>query len=92
VNESTIPYATPEKGAIAGRDVFGVIVRTVGLLLTLWGVYVAVYLGVVQAFNAPTADQPKESLAAFAVLWIVLGIALVRGEWLVRFAYGPPHT
>ena len=91
MSEPTIPYATPVRGGTPARDVFGVIVRTVGLLLTLWGVYAAAYAVIVEVFNAyPPDGQPKESFVVFAAVWIMLGVALVKGEWLVRFAYGPP--
>ena len=95
MSESTIPYATPAQGttaATAGRDLFGVAVRTVGLLLILWGVYAAANAVIWEVFGGGRpADQPKEGFVVFAVLWPVLGIALLKGEWLVRLAYGPPR-
>jgi hypothetical protein len=84
-----IPYETPhDRRALTARDLFGVIVRTFGLVMVLWGLYTLTYLVNVQAVNAPTRGQPVGSFLITSAFWLVVGFALLRGEWLVRFAYG----
>jgi hypothetical protein len=84
-----IPYATPERRGLTGRDLFGVVVRTAGLLMVVWGIYTIVYLFNIISLRARTDGQPPGTFLIVGALWGVLGLALLRGEWLVRFAYGP---
>lgn len=89
MTEPVIPYATPhEHHGLTARSLFGVVVRTIGLIMILWGLYTLTYLINVRAVNAPTAGQPVGSFLITAVFGLVVGLALLRGEWLVRFAYG----
>jgi hypothetical protein len=88
VTEPVIPYATShERQGLTARSLFGVVVRTLGLVMILWGLYTLTYLINVRAVNAPTAGQPVGSFLITAVFCLVSGLALLRGEWLVRFAY-----
>lgn len=93
-NKGVIPYATPGTGAIEveapswARHLFGLIVRTAGLAITLWGFYTVVYLAIHVAVNEPIYES-RASMFMFAVFLLLAGFALLRGEWLVRFAYGP---
>jgi hypothetical protein len=91
LTEPVIPYETPhDRRALTARDLFGVIVRTFGLLMVLWGLYTLTYLINARAVNAPTSGQPVGSFLITATFWLVGGFLLLRGEWLVRFAYGGP--
>jgi hypothetical protein len=91
LSEPVIPYETPhDRHGLTARDLFSVVVRTIGLVMVLWGLYTLTYLLNVRAVNAPTAGQPVGSFLITAAFWLVGGLALLRGEWLVRFAYGGP--
>ena len=88
MTEPVIPYATPhEHHGLTARGLFGVVVRTVGLIMVLWGLYTLTYLINVRTVNAPAAGQPVGSFLITAAFWLVGGSALLQGEWLVRFAY-----
>jgi hypothetical protein len=76
------------------RKLFGVAVRVVGLWL-------AAYQGLVDLFAAiaTAADQrmtngySAEHRLLVGVFTLIMGVALLKGEWLVRFAYGSePRT
>ena len=43
MNEAPIEYASVAAGPMLARDAFGVVVRTIGLLLVLWGCYSVMY-------------------------------------------------
>jgi hypothetical protein len=94
--ERVLPYATPTTGSIditvptSGRALFGVVVRVAGLGITFWGLYTALYVFIHVTFNERMYGQSKASLVVLAVFLLLVGVALLRGEWLVRFAYGPP--
>ena len=89
LTEPVIPYETPrDRRGLTARDLFGVIVRTSGLIMTLWSLYTLTYLVNVKALNAPTGGQPVGSFVIIAAFWLVGGLLLLRGEWLVRFSYG----
>ena len=89
MTEPVIPYETPhDRRALTARDLFGVVVRTFGLVMVLWGLYTFTYLINVRAVSAPTAGQPVGSFLITGLFWLVGGLALLRGEWLVRFSYG----
>jgi hypothetical protein len=89
VTEPAIPYETPhDRRGLTARDLFGVVVRTMGVVMVLWGLYTLAYVINVRAVNAPTEGQPVESFLITAAFWLVAGTALLRGEWLVRLAYG----
>ena len=90
MSEPVIPYETPpDRHFLTARDLFGVVVRTFGLVMVLWGLYTLAYLLNVRAVNAPTG-QPLGSFLITAFFWLIGGLALLRGEWVVRFAYGGP--
>jgi hypothetical protein len=74
---------------MSGRTIFGVAVRLVGL-------YVTFYMGILDLFSGlgillakPNATHPS-SIPYFTmgVLATLAGLFLIKGEWLVRFAYG----
>lgn len=89
LTEPVIPYETPhDRRALTARDLFGVIVRTFGLMMVLWGLYTLTYLVNVQAVNAPTRGQPVGSFLISAAFWLVGGLVLLRGNWVVGFSYG----
>ncbi|HUR53050.1 MAG TPA: hypothetical protein VMZ71_02885 [Gemmataceae bacterium] len=89
MTEPAIPYATPHERRPRPRDIFGVVVRTFGLAMVLWGMYTLAYLVNALAVKAPMAGQPVGSFLFTAAFWMTGGLALLRGEWVVRFAYGP---
>jgi hypothetical protein len=94
VSDPVISYATPQRRATTARDAFGVIVRTIGLALVLWGLYgclAFLLTRVTPSVILPTflGNYPTVMHAAMAIVFIIAGVALLRGEWLVRFAYGP---
>jgi hypothetical protein len=66
-----------------------VIVRTLGLLLIAWGAYCLVYLLNVGLTGAPSGGQPVASFVVVSGVFLAVGVLLLRGEWVVRFAYGP---
>lgn len=89
MSDPVIPYATAhETRRFSERDAFGVVVRAAGLLMILWGFYTFMYLINVQVMHAPTGGHSVEIFLITATFWIVGGAALLRGEWLVRLAYG----
>ena len=89
MSEEVIPYASREVRSNVGREVFGVIVRTVGFLLTLYGVYCAVYFALLKVVSVPSPPSyPHGWLIVFGVLYVVAGVVLLKGEWIVRLAYG----
>jgi hypothetical protein len=57
-------------------------------MMVLWGLYTLTYLVNVQAFNVPSRGQLLGSFLITAAFWLVGGLVLLRGEWLVRFSYG----
>jgi hypothetical protein len=83
-----LAYETDQKRGLAARGLFGVIVRTLGLLMILWAFYTLAYFVNVRVFSAPTAGQPLGGFLLLAVFWLIAGLALLRGEWVVTMAYG----
>ncbi len=90
MNEPTISYASPAAEPSCqsyGREIFGVIVRTLGLLLALWGVYSCAY-ALVELSDVMPRARPANVLFLFGAIYLAIGVALLRGGWIVRFAYG----
>ena len=87
--EHVIPYATPARPIITARDVFGIVVRTCGLAVAFWGLYTVYYLCSAAAISMPMGNYSQASMSTFAAFLLLVGVALLKGEWLVRFAYGP---
>ncbi len=74
---------------MSGRNLFGVIVRTFGLFLILYGIY-TVFYELVHFIGMPIQIHvPPRTALSFAGLYLVVGVVLIRAEWVVRFAYGP---
>lgn len=95
--ERVISYATPMREPydvtfIGARDLFGVVVRTAGLVVTFWGVYTLIYLLSAVAADAPLDGETPLSLFLFAIFLFGSGVALLRGEWVVQYAYRPPRV
>jgi hypothetical protein len=92
-----IPYAT-QQGGLTARDLFGAAVRTTGLLVFLWGMYCVIWL-VSMAYVATSdvgpsmvsrmqrSPTPLPMQITITGFYIGAGIALLKGEWIVRFAY-----
>lgn len=90
VNDQTLPYAVPatQQSPNLVRQIFGLIVRTLGLLLAVYGL--SMLLIAITAKIGMTYDGSLTPDAYFvhAVFWVGIGVALLRCEWLLRFAYG----
>jgi hypothetical protein len=70
-------------------DLFGVIVRTIGMLLLINGVWYLVY-GLLEGAGAIPESQPEGATLYFAsgLPFLIGGCFMMRGaEWLVRFCY-----
>jgi hypothetical protein len=87
-----IAYATIHEPGGVGRQIFGVIVRTFGLILVLWGIYCVSYIAVSSGFQLPASDYSTMTLAVYGVLYLGAGVAMLKGEWIVRFAYDEKRT
>lgn len=83
-----IPYATETRPALTARELFGVVVRTLGLLLMVWGLYCFAYVVIMQATSRPSDANAPIAHALFAIFYCSAGIILLKGGWIVHFAYG----
>ena len=73
------------------RKIFGLVVRLVGIGMVVYGLgylqgALSVYLHAMSS-SASEGYSPIAYLIA-GVLALSTGVFFVRGEWLVRFAYG----
>lgn len=84
--EPVLPYES-ETPTPTGRHVFGVIVRTLGLLVALYAIYSLIYAGAEEAM-ALVSTYSARTYFVLGLIYLTIGIVLIRGEWLVRFAYG----
>jgi hypothetical protein len=72
------------------RQVFGLIVRTLGLVSVLYGL--SQLLVAVARLIGPNVPHyfPFHEDVIFGLFWLAFGALLMRRVgWLVRFAYGP---
>jgi hypothetical protein len=88
MSDEILPYARRASPLLRGREMFGVVVRTIGLVITIWALYTMFYITAGLAVALPTSSSPAVH-SLFAFCYATLGVALLRGEWVVRFAYGP---
>jgi hypothetical protein len=74
---------------LSASDIFGVVVRSVGLLVTLSAICMALYwfADFVGIFGPPHLSS---QFFLVAVIEFAGGIALLRGNWIVRLAYAGP--
>jgi hypothetical protein len=72
------------------KHAFGVVVRVIGLLALLYGLYSGWYAGI-RWFGLTTRyNLPANSAILFASFYSGMGLVLLRcANWVVRFAYGP---
>lgn len=86
MSDPVLPYEPPKPRHL-GRQIFGVIVRTVGLVVGIYGIYSVIFAAVSfeVSLSVPYANR---TYALFGIIYLALGIALIRGEWVVTFAYG----
>lgn len=71
------------------RQVFGVVVRTLGLVSVLYGL--SQLLVAIARLTHPDVPHyfPLHEEVEFGAFWITVGVLLIRRVgWLVRFAYG----
>lgn len=90
MSDQPLPYASPSTDPApqsTGRTIFGVIVRTIGLLVTLHAMRLLLVI-----LNVMLGITPKGTLADLQIteggIGVIVGVALLRGGWLVRLAYG----
>jgi hypothetical protein len=90
VSKDPLPYATPASrpATSTASQVFGVIVRTVGLLLAVYGLSFLLLAVIAKIGFAYEGSLPPETYFVYAVFWLGVGAALMKCGWLVRFAYG----
>jgi hypothetical protein len=89
-DDDTLPYATPTnpQNPNPSRQIFGVIVRTVGLLVGLYGLYMLL-IGVTAVVGlAYEGSLTPGMYVVYGVFWVGAGAALLRCDWLLWFAYG----
>jgi hypothetical protein len=88
VSKETLPYATPANRppASMASQMFGVIVRTVGLLLAVYGLFNLAIA--ITATIGMTYEGSPAAFVVYSVFWVGVGTALLRCDWLLRFAYG----
>lgn len=90
MDDPVIPYASVAHRGLTARDVFGVVVRSIGLVILVWAFYCLMYLLNINLMSAPAGQQPTGSYLLMSGVYVVVGLAMLKGEWLVRIAYGPP--
>ena len=90
MSKDPLPYATPESrpAASIASQIFGVIVRTVGLLLALYGLYMLLIAATAIIGMSYEGSLTPETYAVHGVFWVGVGAALPRCKWLLWFAYG----
>jgi phosphate/sulfate permease len=72
------------------RKIFGLIVRTVGLMLLVYSTFALFYI-VAKLFGLPTRSSMTLTgeIVGFA-FFFAIGLAILRvSDWIVRIAYGP---
>jgi hypothetical protein len=72
-------------------DLFGVIVRTIGLFSVFYGAWYLIYALLYQA-DILSTDYPDEIKAYFAsgIAFLIGGVFMMRcAEWFVSFCYPP---
>ena len=96
MSDDPVPYATPVHPArdaerIRPRDVFGIIVRTTGFLIALYGSYLILWgLASLPPTSPIHADSRDYFISGFYMTFG--GAALLRGGWVVFLAYGPDRA
>jgi hypothetical protein len=74
---------------MSGRQLFGVVVRTLGLVVILVGGHRVFYAFASSVLHFKSYYPPHVYLVA-GLVYLVAGVVLMwRAEWFVRFAYGP---
>jgi uncharacterized membrane protein HdeD (DUF308 family) len=69
---------------VTDRKIFGVGVRLFGLWLLVW-----------QGVFRMVVSVPDRHLGGYVIgglVGVVIGLVLMKGEWIVRFVYGPELT
>jgi hypothetical protein len=90
--EDDIPIARRAPRPLTGQDIFGVVVRSSGLAIAVWGFYTAIYMLGQALLGFPLSGYKTiYGGLVMAGVWLAVGVSLLRGEWLVRFAYGERH-
>ena len=88
MSHDVLPYETPtDFREPFGRAIFGVVVRSIGLIVAVYGFYCLVY-ACLYAFEAVRGVGPGGyGFAIIGATFLAAGVTLIKGEWLVRFAY-----
>lgn len=84
MTEPILPYATPSSRSFS-REIFGIVVRTTGLIFALYGVRDLLPALAAIISSGSFRDVPY---AAYGCVEVAIGILVLKGEWVVQFAYG----
>jgi hypothetical protein len=85
--ENTIEYASRAPKPLTSKDIFGVVVRSIGFLIALWGVYTVLYF-ICDTWGLLNHPQAPGAYLIFGSLYIALGAWLMRTRLIADFAYG----
>ena len=67
---------------VTDRKIFGLGVRLFGLWLVIWQ-------GVFRVAVSLAEFRSSGGYAIGGLLGLIIGLVLMKGEWIVRFVYGP---
>ena len=82
-HESAIDYESKSSKRNGPKEIFGVVVRTAGLIVAIYGLDMLFYATIMLVSGSFFVMD-----AIIGVASLALGIALIKGNWLANFAYG----
>src|SRR5206468_3241074 len=92
--EPVIPYETPpDRRSLTARELFGVVVRTFGLVMVLWGLYTLTYLvndGAVYARTAVHARHVVDFQGCFVLIITFSFVSSLRMHAVIITLTGLP--
>ena len=71
------------------REIFGIIVRTIGFIATVYSTYVLCF-GILYWLGMPKRTAIEGTLPSliFGAFYLVIGVLILRrADWIVRLAY-----
>ena len=86
-SENVIEYASKAPKPLTAKDIFGVVVRSIGFLIGLYGVYIVLYFAL-DTWGLLNRPQSPGAYLIFGFLYVAVGAWLMRTRLIADFAYG----
>jgi hypothetical protein len=86
--QNVLEYSPKAPSPLTAKDIFGVVVKTIGFCISVYGCYTILYGVAGAAWGLFPTVHGIGTYVIFGAIYLGFGIGLMRTQWVADFAYG----